>query len=63
MREYRGTPEYAEGVYLPLVIDLIKTTATVASPDYRESAREVVAGLEPHRGKTYDELIELIHAV
>lgn len=62
LRQYRETPAYASGVYLPLVIDLIKTTATAASPDFQASAKEVVDGLEPYREKTYDELLELIHA-
>jgi hypothetical protein len=62
MRRYRETPQYASGVYLPLVIDLIRTTATVASPDFQESAKEVLAELEPHRDKTYDQLLELIHS-
>jgi hypothetical protein len=62
MRRYRETPQYASGVYLPLVIDLIRTTATVATPDFQESAKEVLAELEPHRDKTYDQLLELIHS-
>ena len=53
-------PEFASGVYLPMVIDLINITAPQASPEYQESARDVIAGLEPHRNKNYGELLALL---
>ncbi|UWZ85518.1 hypothetical protein [Occallatibacter riparius] len=62
LRMYRGTPEFAAGKYLPLAIDIIRTTAAAASPDFQASAKEVIEGLEPYRDKTYDELLEIIHA-
>ena len=52
--------EFASGVYLPLVIDLINTTAPQGGPEYQQSAREVISGLEPHRNKSYDELLVLL---
>jgi hypothetical protein len=52
--------EFASGVYLPMVIDLINTTSPQASPEYQQSAREVVTGLEPHRSKSYSELLVLL---
>jgi hypothetical protein len=62
MRQYRETDQFASGIYLPLAIDLIRNTATVASPDFQASAQIVIDGLEPYREKTYDELLVLIHA-
>ncbi|MBN9614764.1 MAG: hypothetical protein BGO25_07340 [Acidobacteriales bacterium 59-55] len=62
MRKHRETNEFASGIYLPLAIDLIRNTATVASPDFQASAEAVIDGLEPYREKTYDELLVLIHA-
>ncbi|MGH9607179.1 MAG: hypothetical protein ACRD3N_15945 [Terracidiphilus sp.] len=61
VRQYRQTPEFAAGVYLPLAIDIIKTTATAAGEDFQASANQVIEGLEPYREKTYGELLELIH--
>ena len=50
--------EYQRGAHLPLIIDLISTTAAAATPDFRASAAEVVAMLEPYREKTYEQLLE-----
>src|SRR5271165_574726 len=54
------SPEFASGVYLPMVIELINTTAPHASPEFQQSAQEVITGLEPHRSKNYSELLVLL---
>jgi hypothetical protein len=54
------SPEFASGVYLPMVIDVINVTAPQASPEFRQSAQEVITGLEPHRNKSYRELLVLL---
>jgi hypothetical protein len=60
VQRYVEGPEFASGIYLPLVIDLINTTAPQGGPEYQQSAREVISGLEPHRNKSYDELLVLL---
>jgi hypothetical protein len=59
---YQQTAEYEREIYLPLVIDLIKTAAPAGSADFQESAQVVIGGLEPYRNETYPALLEVLAA-
>jgi hypothetical protein len=59
---HRASADYERDVHLPLVIDLITTTATAGSPAYKAAAEEVIAAFEPYRDRNYGQILEIIHA-
>jgi len=60
LRDFRKSKSLGAEAGLPVILDMIKTAAPEASPEFKQTAEAIVSGLQPHAAKSYHQVLEVI---